>query len=469
MSSKRRSGLAGGARGPVRGPAIRTEGLSKAYRTGLTQGMYRYRSLREDAVAGLRRRVRRGPGETERLFWALRDVSISVAQGETVGIIGRNGAGKSTLLKLLARITPPTEGRAEIRGRLGSLLEVGTGFHPELTGRDNVFLAGAVLGMSRAEIARKLDEIVAFAGIERFLDTPVKRFSSGMYLRLAFAVAAHLEPEILLVDEVLAVGDAEFQRKCLGKMAEVGAGGRTIVFVSHSMSAVLRLCPRVVLLDGGRVLADGPSNQVVRTYMESGLGTTAERSWPDRHTAPGDDVVRLHAVRVRSGGRISEEVDIRLPVEIEIEYWQLSRDPMLRPIAGLHLYNEEGALVFIAGDFTNQDWWTTPRRPGLVRAVCRIPGNLLAEGRFFVNAVVNTLEPMNVHAIENDAVAFEVVDRSQGDGARGTFTGDWPGVIRPLLDWDVTPVETGCATASNGTRGHDASGATDFWSTTGQG
>ena len=253
-------------------PAIRVENLSKRYR--ITGGeKARYRTLRDtlsEAVRAPLRRLNRGTTED---FWALKDVSFEVQPGEVVGIIGRNGAGKSTLLKILSRITKPTGGRVTINGRVGSLLEVGTGFHPELTGRENVYLNGSILGMSRREIASKFDEIVAFAEVEKFLDTPVKRYSSGMYVRLAFAVAAHLEPEILIVDEVLAVGDAGFQKKCLGKMQEVGQQGRTVLFVSHNMAAVEQLTELAVLLHVGEVLATGGSSEVIRRYQENVLAT----------------------------------------------------------------------------------------------------------------------------------------------------------------------------------------------------
>jgi len=252
-------------------PAIRAAGLGKQYRIGERQP---YKSLRESimrALSGGSRRRSRGARE---LIWALRDVSFAVDAGEVVGIIGRNGAGKSTLLKILSRITEPTEGRAELFGRVGSLLDVGTGFHPELTGRENIFLNGAILGMRRAEIESKFDEIVAFAEVEKFIDTPVKHYSSGMYLRLAFAVAAHLEPEILLVDEVLAVGDVEFQKKCLGKMGEVARGGRTVLFVSHNLPAVRSLCSRGIVLAQGRVAFDGPAGDAVEAYL-SRLADTA--------------------------------------------------------------------------------------------------------------------------------------------------------------------------------------------------
>ncbi len=266
------------------------------------------------------RPTRQQRSATQEEFWALRDVNLQVEQGEVVGIIGRNGAGKSTLLKILSRITEPTHGRIRMRGRTASLLEVGTGFHQELTGRENIFLNGAILGMSRAEIKRKFDEIVDFAEVEKFLDTPVKRYSSGMYVRLAFAVAAHLEPEILIVDEVLAVGDADFQKKCLDKMDDAGHAGRTLFFVSHNMQAVTRLCQRCVLLQDGMVKLDGPTHQVASAYLSSGRETPAAREWSELSKAPGDEVVRLCAVRVRSEhGELVDTVDIRRPVGIELE------------------------------------------------------------------------------------------------------------------------------------------------------
>lgn len=413
-------------------PAVlRAERLGKRYVTGRTEGMYRYRSLRED----LTRRRRR---DIDREFWALRDVSFEVGEGETVGVIGRNGAGKSTLLKLLSRITPPSEGRAEVRGRVGALLEVGTGFHPELTGRDNIFLSGAVLGMRRAEIQAKLDEIIEFSGVEAFLDTPVKRFSSGMYLRLAFAVAAFLEPEILLIDEVLAVGDAQFQKRCLVRMADLASSGRTVLFVSHSMPAVLRLCPRVILLDGGRVIADGPAAEVIRVYLDSGMGCGAVREWPAPEDAPGDDVARLRAVRVLGDhGEVAEEIDITRPMAVEVEYWHQSADPDVRPTVALHFVNEEGTVIFVTADFSDPAWAAEERSPGLVRSTCHIPGNFLAEGRVFVKVVIATVNPTTNHLSVADAVGFQVVDRTSGEGVRGPYVNEWPGVVRPHLDWSV--------------------------------
>lgn len=417
--------------------AISVAGIGKRYEIGRQRDPYG--RLSESLWGALRapvNLVRRGPRDDE-WIWALRDVSFEIGQGDVVGVIGRNGSGKTTLLKVLSRITEPTVGEAVLRGRVGSLLEVGTGFHQELTGRENVFMSGAVLGMRRAEIIRKFDEIVDFAGVEQFLDTPVKRYSSGMQVRLGFAVAAHLDPEILFIDEVLAVGDADFQKKCLGKMSELGKGGRTILFVSHSMPAMLRLCEKAILLDHGRIMAAGPTHGVVRTYLESDLGRTSERRWDDPSTAPGDDVARLRSVRVSParGGR-GDEIDISEPIDVAIEYWS-SAPAGIKPLLNVDAFNDEGICIFALTDQSTPQWHSLPARPGLIRSTCRIPGNFLAEGRVTLNVAVVTLDPRLGHAVELDAVAFQVVDRTDGDGARGTYTGDWPGVVRPLLDWTV--------------------------------
>ena len=429
--------------------AIRVNELGKRYRlhhiaeSGNTY--HRYTALRDvitDKVKSMARRARgREEGRASRSvddFWALKDVSFDVQAGECVGIIGRNGAGKSTLLKILSRISEPTTGRIEIRGRVASLLEVGTGFHPELTGRENIFLNGAILGMTRAEMRRKFDAIVAFAEVERFLDTPVKRYSSGMYVRLAFAVAAHLEPEILIVDEVLAVGDAEFQKKCLGKMEEVGRGGRTVLFVSHNMASVARLCRRAVLLQAGRVAEDGASEDVVRAYLNAGVTTTAERTWPNSENAPGNAFVRMKSVRVRNQrtGELSDAIDIRHPIEIEVEYLNTSN------VAGvnvaLEIFDENSQCLFATGDYVNPAWRKAPRDfNGAVRCTCTIPGNMFAEGQFRVQVAFVTHIPNEVIWVERDVVSFMVVDHSEGDGARGVYAGRFPGLMRPLLDWKV--------------------------------
>ena len=377
-------------------------------------------------------------------------MTFDVKAGEIVGIIGRNGAGKSTLLKILSRITEPTTGRIELYGRIGSLLEVGTGFHPELTGRENTFLNGAILGMARDEVRRKFDEIVAFAEIEKFIDVPVKRYSSGMHMRLAFAVAAHLEPEILVVDEVLAVGDASFQKKCLNKMRDVGRHGRTVLFVSHNMTAITRLCERTILLDEGRMVSDGPSHDVIKYYLSSGLGTTAVREWPDPTKAVGNDIVRLRAVRVRSeDGRISDAIDIRTRVGVEMEYEVLTAGHVLVP--NCHFFNEEGVCVFVSSD-QDTAWRRRPRPTGHYVSTVWIPGNLLSEGTLIVGAAVSTVDPVVVHFYEADAVAFQVIDSLDGDSARGDYGGNIPGVVRPLLEWDTRVTPTLDQVASSTTR-----------------
>jgi lipopolysaccharide transport system ATP-binding protein len=415
-------------------PIINVEDLGKRYRLGARQTPYG--SLRDSLVGAVRspwkRLQRNGPNP---LIWALREVSFTIQPGEAVGIVGRNGAGKSTLLKLLSRITEPTTGIIELYGRIASLLEVGTGFHAELTGRENIYLNGAILGMTRAEIRRKFDEIVAFAEVEPFIDTPVKHFSSGMYLRLAFAVAAHLEPEILLVDEVLAVGDARFQRKCLDKMQEVGKQGRTVLFVSHNMPAVTRLCSRTILLDAGRVIGDGPSSEIVSAYLSSGLGTTAAREWPDLEEAPGNDVVKLRAVRVQSqAGTVTDAMDIRRPITIEMDYEVLKSGHVLVP--NLHFHNEEGVYAFVASDL-DPEWRGKERPTGRYVSSAIIPGNLLSEGTLFVGAAISTMDPVVVHLYERDAVAFQVIDTMDGDSARGDYGGPMPGIVRPLLQWST--------------------------------
>ena len=417
-------------------PIIKVENLSKQYRIGARQASYS--TLRDSIVNAFRAPSDRfrPKGDSEKTIWALNDVSFEVTPGEVVGIIGRNGAGKSTLLKILSRITEPTKGHVDLYGRIGSLLEVGTGFHPELSGRENVYLSGAILGMRRDEIDRKFDEIVSFADMEEFIDTPVKFYSSGMYMRLAFSIAAYLEPEVLIVDEVLAVGDAVFQKRCLGKLEEVGAHGRTVLFVSHNIPMVMRLCSRALLLDKGKVVKDGAPHDVTRYYLRTEVNSPAERVWPEPADAPGDSVARLHAVRVVDAERrVVHTIDIRKPVLLEIEYWNLQSK--VRPTAVFHLMNEDGMRLFATNEFNNAAWSERPLKPGLVRATCRIPGNFLAEGIISVLAAVVTYNPDTVHAHEPDAVSFQIVDQSDGDGVRGASGGRWPGLIRPMLEWEV--------------------------------
>ena len=425
--------------------------LSKQFRIGEWEAPYK--TLRESLVSltaapfrMFRRGKRRARPQPE-TFWALKDVSFDVHAGEVIGIIGRNGAGKSTLLKILSRITEPTSGEAVIRGRVSSLLEVGIGFHGELTGRENLFLNGAILGMRKSEIDAKFDEIVAFAEVEKFIDTAVKHYSSGMYLRLAFAVAAHLEPEILIVDEVLAVGDANFQRKCLSKMEDVGQRGRTVLFVSHNMPAVTRLCKRVVLLDEGKVLLDGPAAQVVGAYLSTGLGTTAAREF-DPSDRPGGPVAELVGVRVRSeAGQVTDVLDIRRPVGVEMEYEVLQPGYALTPF--FTFYNEEGILAFRTFD-ADRASRRRAREKGRYLSTAWIPGNLLAEGTMFVAVGLITVEPQIRQFYERDVVAFQVVDSLEGDSARGEFGGNIGGVVRPLLRWSTESVGESAEAASGG-------------------
>jgi len=416
-------------------PIIKVENLSKQYTIG--GASERYSTFRESVVKTVKapfNALRNGRRNGNEQFWALKDINFEVTPGEVVGIIGRNGAGKSTLLKILSRITEPTTGKVDLYGRVGSLLEVGTGFHPELTGRENIYLNGAILGMKHDEISKKFDEIVDFAEIEEFLDTPVKRYSSGMYMRLAFGVAAHLEPEVLMVDEVLAVGDAQFQKKCLKKMKDVGEHGRTVLFVSHDMQAMSRLCGRVIWLSSGNVMEDGATETVIGSYLLEQATRGAERTW-DADTGPGNETARLRSVRVRNrSGETVSTVNITDPVAIEMTYDVLKDGVVMAP--NIHLFNDRGVCLFVTVDI-EKEWKNTPRPFGSYTSTVWIPGNFLSEGSVIVRAALTTFRPMIVHFDEPDAVMFHVVESSEGETARGDYTGVMPGVVRPILKWET--------------------------------
>ena len=422
-------------------PIVVVENVSKRYQ--LRQGEARYGTLRDTITQTLKSFSSSGvtqngtakPGT----IWALKDVSLEVQPGEVVGVIGRNGAGKSTLLKILSRITDPTEGRVALYGRVASLLEVGTGFHPELSGRENIYLNGAILGMKRADIERYFDDIVHFAEIETFLDTPVKHYSSGMFMRLAFAVAAHLEPEILLIDEVLAVGDNEFQKKCLGKMDAVARGGRTVIFVSHNMAAVSQLCSRSFLLNEGRITRSGPTPEVIGEYLKLNADNGGERTWPDTATAPGNDKIRLRSVRIISAGALRTEVDIDQEVCIEVDFFNLS--PGLKNICtNLYLLDARGFVVLSTGNTpaanaVQEHWFDKPHPVGLFRTRCTLPANFLNEGVYHVTVYVVTLGPITIQVELPQAISFTVFDtgvmREPGGGK------DWAGVVRVRLPWET--------------------------------
>lgn len=426
---------------------IRVENLGKKYRLRHQLQGHRYKALRDvltDLPKRLFSRLRTGsphsPPDSEPAtedFWALQDVSFEVKQGEAVAIIGRNGAGKSTLLKLLSRITAPTRGRIELEGRVASLLEVGTGFHPELTGRENIYLNGAILGMMRTEIKRKFDEIVAFAEVEKFLDTPVKRYSSGMYMRLAFAVAAHLDPEILIIDEVLAVGDASFQKKCLGKIGKVVQGGRTVLFVSHNMAAVANLCSRALLLVQGRTDMDGPVGAVLERYIQAGRELHGELTWNNPNEAPGNSKVRLHAVRVCSEGGATSDVSIDKECRIVIDYWNLS--PELPLSVSIHILDKMGVLAFItanvhSANLIRDDWFGKPYPIGLFRSVCIIPGNFLNEDKYSVRVAIGS-NVNNIEIFTDEIISFHVHDT--GEMRKENSSGNWPGIVRPKMAWQT--------------------------------
>jgi lipopolysaccharide transport system ATP-binding protein len=417
--------------------AIHVENLSKRYRLGVLNS----RTLSRDLQSWwARKRGKDDPNskltasnpatqfERGEYIWALRQINLEVKEGEAVGIIGRNGAGKSTLLKILSRVTSPTEGGIRIRGKVASLLEVGTGFHPDLTGRENVFLNASILGMTKKEVARKFDEIVEFAEVAQFIDTPVKRYSSGMYVRLAFAVAAHLDPEILIVDEVLAVGDALFQKKCLGKMQDVAQEGRTVLFVSHNMTAIQTFCDRAVWLENGEIKRDDESAKVVTGYLKTAFSGKMHQIWPDLEQAPGNEKVRIRKASLRpSSGADDGPITVSTPLLMEFEYWNLEPGAYIH--VSLHIISESGVTAFNTAPMNESVWNGKPFPRGLFRSVCHIPGDLLNDGMHSVQLLIIKNAGQILFKME-DALVFEVRDHP-----RHGWLGKWPGAVRPNLEW----------------------------------
>jgi lipopolysaccharide transport system ATP-binding protein len=428
--------------------SLKVENLSKLYRIGSAADLEssddnalirlvkkpltnfrKYRSLytfTEDELAG--------KVQGKDLLWALNDVSFDAEPGHVIGLVGANGAGKSTLLKILSRITPPSSGRAIIRGRVSCLIEVGTGFHPELTGRENIYMSSTILGMRKSEVDRKLDEIIDFSGVEKFIDTPVKRYSSGMSVRLAFAVMANLEPEILIVDEVLAVGDAEFQRKCLNKMGGAGREGKTVLFVSHNMAAITRLCDRGLLLRNGQIAMNGTAADVVHEHVSAGISDTASSEWPDLASAPGDDTVRLRSIATvnRSGSKL-QIVNRSDAIGIKMVYDVLEDGHVFSPY--FTVVGNSGTDIFSTAD-SDEAAHSVPRKRGRYISVAWIPPNLLADGSYFVRAVMRAVKRQTRPFVERDVIAFTVVDDSNGDVVGASWwEGRASGIINPRLEW----------------------------------
>ena len=427
--------------------AIRVENLGKRYKIGAAPTKFQYKMLRDVIVDTASAPVRWARAlankqplldEAPNYIWALKDVSFDLEEGKVLGIVGRNGAGKSTLLKVLSRVTEPTVGTVTVRGRVGSLLEVGTGFHPELTGRENIYMNGAILGMKRTEIDSKFDEIVAFSEVVQFIDTPVKRYSSGMYLRLAFAVAAHLEPEILVVDEVLAVGDAEFQKKCIGKMGDVAQQGRTVLFVSHNMSAILRLTEEAIVLNKGQLIMRGPTQQAVDFYLSSGQAQAGERVWEaDEVPASASPFVPVSLRLKDPRGKVVDTARSTEPLTVEMEY-RLNA-PLTGLRVGIYLSTMRGEYIITSFDVDDGPQYEKfgARDSGHYISRATLPADLFNEGRYVLGVNASSFGVRRYFMDEN-ALAFNV-DIS---GAPGTqWAEPRQGPIRPRLDWKIEKVE----------------------------
>ena len=424
---------------------IKLENVSKQYRLGsigtntlkgdLQRWWFKLRGLPDPTlmIGQENSLIYKSDRANDEYVWALKDINFEVSAGEVLGIIGKNGAGKSTLLKLLSRVTAPTTGNIKVKGRIASLLEVGTGFHPDLTGRENIFLNGAILGMTKNEIRSKLEEIVEFAGIAKYIDTPVKRYSSGMYVRLAFAVAAHLEPEILIIDEVLAVGDAEFQKKALGKMQDVSTkDGRTVLFVSHNLSAVQRLCTKSILLENGVKTFEGHTDSVISRYLSDkllliGNSKCSEIDQKDK------DVEVLSAYCSDSEGNIRDSFNATEDIYLKFSY--LTKRDNLKFIHGLNLYNEQDINIFNSHDTTSEARFEKRNINDIFYAQCIIPKNFLNEGTYSVSLALFSAEPFIIYNHLLGLLRFRIIDLIDGTSARGEYTGGFPGIVRPILSW----------------------------------
>jgi len=415
--------------------SIKAEQIGKQYQLGKIN---RYGTLKEALTRMLRPKSRKASEDaaSNQYIWALNDISFEISQGEIVGIVGRNGAGKSTLLKILAGITTPTCGKAWISGKIGCLLEVGAGFHPFLTGRENIFLSGAILGISRSDIKRMLDEIIAFAEIDTYIDTQIKYYSSGMYTRLAFAVAAHMVVDILIVDEVLSVGDLAFQKKCLGKMDDAAHDGRTVLFVSHNMATVQRLCHRGFLFHDGKMIIDANIDTVVSEYQKNWCEIPSHRTWENPTTAPGDDIVRLICLKVvNQEGKNIQTSHVQEKVGIEITY--ILQKSSHCPIIIFHFFDAQWLHLFSSHDFNEKQQKTIKRIPCEITETCWIPAHLLNQGQININVQISSLHPKKDHVSINEVLSFEAIDPRSIEELKGPFGGQWPGVVRPALQWDL--------------------------------
>ncbi|WP_417875141.1 polysaccharide ABC transporter ATP-binding protein [Xanthomarina gelatinilytica] len=420
---------------------LKAENISKQYRLGLVGTGTLSHDLnrwwagirgKEDPYLKVGSVNDRSTKADSEYVWALKDINFEVQQGEVLGIIGKNGAGKSTLLKILSRVTIPTTGEIKTKGRIASLLEVGTGFHPELTGRENIYLNGAILGMSKAEIKSKEAEIIAFSGCERYVDTPVKRYSSGMRVRLAFAVAAFLEPDILVIDEVLAVGDAEFQKKAIGKMQDISKGeGRTVLFVSHNMDSIMRLCTRAILMKNGNIIENGPVSKVIDKYLSTEFGASSYKKWDENN---GNDIVKVLNVKAHNQDfKQTDNFKITEKIGITVTYQVIEKGHKIH--TALNFFNSSGTNIFDTHE-SNTVLYHEKKKPGVYKATVWVYENLFSEGVIVVGVALVTHDPFKIHFHDNDSIAFNIVEDLKNSPTRGDYVGNLPGIIRPYLKWE---------------------------------